>query len=533
MELAVKIIDHLGIVSSICDDAHVVQIIDSIVPKDKSMKVSIGTRVKAMVINCLGFTTKPMYIAYEFYKNRPIDLLLGNDIMAEDLNDDSLGRALDVVYEIGPELIFSAVLGYVVPYWKIKTNELHLDTTSISVEGDYRGAENEQLIRFGHSKDLRDDLKQFILSSLTTIDGGIPIVYQALAGNTADSKHFNEAISALKNNATIVPEGTTVVFDAAGYNKLTIGSIDWITWISRAPNTINEVKDVKLKALGGEFTEIGGGYSLLEKSSAYGDVQQRWIVVKSEQALNREKKTTLRDVKKERKGLEAKARELSSKLFSCEEDAKRAVAEVSKKLKFHAVALNKISTESNVSGKKKCIQHEGPAYRVHVEIADLPEKIKETIALNGMFVIATNELDSKKLSAEEVLRKYKNQSCVEKGFRFLKDPMCMVNSIYLKSAPRIKALSMIMFLSLLIYSLAERILRNALVETNQTVKNQVKKDIQNPTMKRVFQTMEGVVVVKYVENEKDIVEIKNLTDELRKIIKLLGHSCMKTYMISS
>ncbi len=41
----------------------------------------------------------------------------------------------------------------------------------------------------------------------------------------------------------------------------------------------------------------------------------------------------------------------------------------------------------------------------------------------GKFIIATNELDEKKLLSEDVLKGYKNQQKVERGFRFLKYPL--------------------------------------------------------------------------------------------------------------
>jgi hypothetical protein len=54
---------------------------------------------------------------------------------------------------------------------------------------------------------------------------------------------------------------------------------------------------------------------------------------------------------------------------------------------------------------------------------------------------------------------YKNQSQVEKGFRFIKDKSFRVSEVYLKKPQRIEALSMIMVLTLMIYSVAEWKLR--------------------------------------------------------------------------
>jgi transposase len=58
-----------------------------------------------------------------------------------------------------------------------------------------------------------------------------------------------------------------------------------------------------------------------------------------------------------------------------------------------------------------------------------------------------------------MLQYYRDQNAVEKGFRFLKDKSFRVTEVYLKKEERIEALSMIMVLSLLFYSIAEWILR--------------------------------------------------------------------------
>jgi transposase len=85
----------------------------------------------------------------------------------------------------------------------------------------------------------------------------------------------------------------------------------------------------------------------------------------------------------------------------------------------------------------------------------------EEIVLNekehqGRFIIASNDLN---LDAEKMLDHYKNQSKVEKGFRFIKDKSFKVSEVYLKKPQRIEALSMIMVLTLMINSVAEWKLR--------------------------------------------------------------------------
>jgi transposase len=70
----------------------------------------------------------------------------------------------------------------------------------------------------------------------------------------------------------------------------------------------------------------------------------------------------------------------------------------------------------------------------------------------GRFIIATNILSEKELSKEKMLSEYKAQQSCERGFSFLKNPLFLADSIFLKSPERIEALAMIMGLCLLVYT---------------------------------------------------------------------------------
>jgi len=129
-----------------------------------------------------------------------------------------------------------------------------------------------------------------------------------------------------------------------------------------------------------------------------------------------------------------------------------------------------------------------------------------------------------------MLQYYKGQNAVEKGFRFLKDKSFRVAEVYLKKEERIEALSMIMALSLLIYSIAEWMLREKLKESGVTVSNQLGKPTQCPTLKWIFQKFrninEAIIELKGSIHR----EIINLNEEQIKIIKLFGQGCEKYYI---
>ena len=92
-----QVLDHLGIVAGICQKIDLIGQIDARVP-NTGRKVSVGQVVQAMVLNRLGFISRPLYLSPEFFRNKPIGLLIGEGLEADDLNEDSLGRALEHLY---------------------------------------------------------------------------------------------------------------------------------------------------------------------------------------------------------------------------------------------------------------------------------------------------------------------------------------------------------------------------------------------------------------------------------------------------
>jgi hypothetical protein len=105
----------------------------------------------------------------------------------------------------------------------------------------------------------------------------------------------------------------------------------------------------------------------------------------------------------------------------------------------------------------------------------------------GRFILATHVLDQQTYPDEAMRADDKEQRQVERGFRFLKDPWFMLDSIFLKSPRRIEALMRVMTLCLLVYNLEQYRLRETLKAYHETLPNQLKKPVQNPTLRWVFQ----------------------------------------------
>jgi transposase len=158
------------------------------------------------------------------------------------------------------------------------------------------------------------------------------------------------------------------------------------------------------------------------------------------------------------------------------------------------------------------------------------DEIVRLLNKKGRFILATNDLNKETYTDQQVLEDYKGKQGVEGGFRFLKDPWFMLDSIFLKLPSRIEALMMVMTSSLLVYNLGQYQLRENLKKNETTLPNQINKEIQTPTLRWIFQIMEGISIIRYhrmQENLKDA--IVNLSALRKKIISLFGETAMILY----
>jgi len=123
--------------------------------------------------------------------------------------------------------------------------------------------------------------------------------------------------------------------------------------------------------------------------------------------------------------------------------------------------------------------------------------------------------------------KYKGQQSIDRGFRFLKDPLFLTDSVFLKYPRRIKALGLIMGLCLLVYSLGQRQLRHTLNRTKSTVKNQLGRPTNRPTLRWIFQCFQLI----HLLINSGVKSISNLTPERLELLKFLTPSYQRYYLL--
>ena len=545
---AIKVldIDHLGIVAGIIDEIELVEEVNKKVGIKVKETLTPGQVMKAMILNGLGFLSAPLYLFEEFFVGKATEHLIGTGVLPSHLNDDKLGRALDQYYQVGTTKLFTAIAIKAAEKFQVEMNSIHLDGSSIYVHGEYkkdaqlRDEVNEKRelnesssemkaieIVHGYSRDHRPDLKQFIIDMIVTGDGDIPLYLKIDSGNVDDKSVFVSRLKEFRKQWTF--EGICVA-DSALYTGDNLETMRELKWITRVPLSIKEAQNKILDIKENEWKDSQiSGYKIAARESKYAQIKQRWLIRESEERKKSSIKQVNKQVEKQKEKAEASLRKLSRQEFACQPDAKMAIEKLSNSWKYHQIKEIEYSEKpehKKVGRPSKLIEGNQIKYQIKGQIETRPEVIESEKIKAGRFILATNILDKNELSNEQVLEEYKAQQCNERGFRFLKDPLFFTSSVFVKSPERVEAIAMLMGLCLLVYNLAQRKLRQALFTSDGSIRNQVKKLTNRPTMRWVFQMFQSVHLLLINGQE----QMSNLTEERQKILNYLGQSCSRYYL---
>ncbi|MFN6271931.1 MAG: IS1634 family transposase [Microcystis sp.] len=546
-EIEIQNIDHLGIVAGIIDSIGIVEIINELIGVEKDEKVNAGQVVKAMIINGLGFVSKPLYMFPEYFETIACEHLIGAGVKPEYLNDDKLGRVMDKLFIKGLDTIFFIIAVKAAQKFGVSLSTSHLDSSSIHVHGQYNTSlpevifENQKIgnnqeleeiavkspkeitITYGYSRDHRPDLKQFIIEMICSGDGDIPIFLKLASGNQADSSCFGQIAVEYHKQLEV---NSLIVADSALYTESNLKMMSDLQWLCRVPLSIKAAKSLISTIPESEFIDSTiPGYKLVSKTENYAGIEQRWLVVQSQERRESDlRKLTQKITKAESKAV-LDLKKLSQERFACEADAIKALSKLSTQFKYHQINESKVTPAK--SNKKDSLNE--ISYQISATVCQDESKINTELLSAGRFIIATNVLNSQELSDDSMLREYKAQQSCERGFGFLKDPLFFADSIFLKSPERIESMGMIMGLCLLVYTLAQRQIRNALKESKSTIKNQLGKATNSPTLRWIFQCFHCIHLITLNQEE----HISNWNKDRDFILRLLPDDCLRYYQLAT
>ncbi|MEM6613496.1 MAG: IS1634 family transposase [Cyanobacteria bacterium P01_C01_bin.72] len=333
-----------------------------------------------------------------------------------------------------------------------------------------------------------------------------------------------------------------------------LGELNWITLVPRSIKTAKILAE-SIKDEVFVQSEILG-YRIASCGCDYGGVRQRWLVIESEKRRDSDLKQLEKRLTKQLKIAASKLKSLMKQDFACPKgyrsayaaDAKQAAGNLSRSLKYHCLESVEIKQIPHYSKAGRPTKNQSPehfTYRVAAQVIPVDSVIEIAQRQAGKFILATNVLSEKILSNDQVLTEYKGQQSSERGFRFLKDPLFFTSSVFLNTPRRVAALrgraarrrqrrlegvslrAMVMGLCLLVYTLGQRQLRQALAHSQETIPNQLQKPTSTPTLRWVFQCFQAVHLV-HLNHQ---LQISNLTDTRFKILQFFGKPCQQYYLI--
>jgi transposase len=438
-------LDHLGIVAGVCREIGLAEWLDA---QDERAheRVSVGTATVAMILNGLGFSNRRLYLVPQFFAIKPVEHLLGPGIAAEDLSDDCLGRALDWLYAHDPTTLFAGIALRARQRFGIQARQVHVDTTSFSVNGAYdaksapeqptaaTGADAAEgdldarvvAITFGYSRDRRADLKQWMLALATTREGDVPLFLRPLDGNSSDRVSLLAAVEALADQLRSADgakepsaERTLFVADGGLYSEAARGRLNAarIAWVSRVPATLNAAQTALERRDAVWQTSADGQTRWWGQELALAQGRERWVVVCTKAGERRTRATLERQASKAQEDWRKRLWHLSNRAFACEADARAALTQEAKTLPaWLQLQPAQLRREPRYAGRGRPRPGAVPTgHEVFITATCTldEQQLARAVERAASFIVATSVLDAAQVSDEELIAIYKDQHSVE------------------------------------------------------------------------------------------------------------------------
>ena len=439
----------------------------------KQVNLTPGQLALSVVLSTFTANRHPLSRIGQRFHGMDTELLFGKGVTSSDFSDDAIARTLDKIHEAGSAHLFSQLALSAFTTFDIPLGNLHADTSSHAFFGEYEGCEDPAYdgmdVTYGFSKEHRPDLKQIMIGNVVNSDG-IPLVHQALNGNTADCTWNGQVIGTLSDLLGERLKDIVYIADAKLVTEPNLRLLHQkgLSFISRVPDNFcaKLASQAKKDAYAANAWTAFGSMAEDKKQAEYEGYSQvhylgrepmRLLVVKSSAARD----GFLTRLEKERSELARSTHEVERQNFACEPDALTAAEALRKKGSKGLFRLSYTLSDTTTwkrppgnPGKNPKPPVEIVTWQVRFTITENTEAIQAAKEQAQSFVLVTN-IPSDKLDDRELLWRYKKQHVVEAGFRWLRQPS-MASAIFLKKPERIEALMMLIHVALMVRALMQQ-----------------------------------------------------------------------------
>lgn len=487
------------------------EIIDEVVPYQPDIDTTYGTLAQVVIANRMTLQTCPLYHLGAWAAQHGLDRVFG--VTAEMLDDDRLGAMLDHLAMHQVE-IWAGVLREAQRRFKLELEWLHEDTTSVYFEGAYtdeagvplEGGERIPRLVEGYNKDGQREKVQMVLSLM--VSERVPLYYQPWDGNQTDDGVYVADQRDLRR-LLLAPENAVIVGDRKLCNQATmltfcrdgqqfLGAHPWtdtaqavwrtvaaqlqqgpLVW---APAPYVSRQDAR------QAPEHRPTYRVCEVARELTDETTgqtyplRWIFSWSSEKAEH-------DAQQRAKALQAGEAALRrvAGLLGKYQNKRRTIIEARL-----AQALEKAKALPYLTYSLRGTD-EDQAWQLTWDVDSAA--VAEAAQRDGVALLCTN-VPAARLSAPEVMCKYKEQVQVEQVIDFIKSPV-QIRPMWLHQPKRLAGLTLLIMLAVLTAALLEHQVRHWIAKTGRVLKDirPEKRGDAHPTAKALLQAFAAYAVV--------------------------------------
>ncbi len=499
-------------------------------------KVSPGLRLWALILTML-VNPQALYSLEEFYADQDCAILFGANRGAADFNDDAIGRALIKFFEAQTGQIFGGLCEQAVTRLALPaSNQVHADTTTVTLTGAYADPDAGARPTQGHNKDGHPESAQLVTGVVTRVDG-VPLGVDVMDGNTSDAT-WTDMI--LRNMGRTWPAALRAqvlfVADSKMVSQATVEdccAAD-ILFVSRLPNTfgLERVAKEAVRTANRWDAERPVGpetatqYRVAETTGKIGEADVRLVVVHSSALAAKAEHWAKKQQATDAAYLDRQARQWHKKRFDCLQDAQNAW-QAWRETKAVAQALWEVTGEII---EDPSADHAEWRVQVTRAAAPLKKRIETEIFRRSTFILVSNDPGR---SARELLESYKHQFVNEQDHAIVKGPLQIV-PLFLKDTKKIEAYVYCAYLALLVWTCMQAVMRQNHQKLGITLPYPNGALQPQPTTRRLKQIIQPIQVICWYDADGAVHRQRSeLSLKQRQALLLLGMDSRRFTQIPS
>lgn len=481
-ELRSRTVGALPIVGAFLDRLGIGAMFDEELPTDRRAHLSIAQSLGVLLYNIICERT-PLYALGEWVATHDEVALGIEEGDGRLINDDRIGRALDRLFDADRAALVTRIARSAIRRFGVATDELHNDSTSITLQGDYFEADGRSVrgkgtvaAARGHSKDHRPDLKQLLWVLTVSSDFAVPVHYRLYAGNTSDTEPHAEIWDTLV--ALVGKPGFLYVADsklATGDNMGHIVSNKG-RFLTVLPRTRSEDGDfrrwvrtndpdwVLVRDNGVDPDGVRDSYLMWEAPwPSKEGYRVAWVLSTAKRHHDGERRRarikaaseSLEDLKARLVAPKARIRTIDAAMRAADDILAQTSTADYFDIRLAPTSEPTFRQEHRGRPGEDTRYRRTDRTRIALSFEILADEVTGHAASDGMYPFITNDLE---LSLAELLGHYKYQPCLERRHEQLKTGLEVV-PLWLKKITRIEAILLLYYVALLVRALIEREVR--------------------------------------------------------------------------